>query len=410
MDVATKKAVINENDKLKRQFNAFTKKYQSIYPDFNSESVREKFRNISGKTAQGYVSDELFQNRTPRTNRVYITWQEVFSNQLTIEALNTFEGGVAVAFINNDFFDEEKYKDNPTFRELKDYRLGSDENVSAIISITTEAGSPSSQTQRTAFKNLLNNTSLYYAKEKRFVVINKDNFENFIIYRDSEIMKQKEKEHTVGVGNEGWKGCLHINIQGGDQDSILYPSTNQILFNPGCEYASAITRSDIDLVLEYFFLLSFDEDKLGSLLQEYKILKNSFEVQLSTRVYDLEEFKGNLLNYCNSHPSVICGNGKLYDAIQCIPIEPENFATQTRIEKSIDLTHNEAVVYHKYYWDSIHGCVLSPARPTNLFWSYHLSNMLQQNDSLASYFEKEINRIEKRINLGLEKSVKIVRN
>ena len=103
MDVATKKAVINENDKLKRQFNAFTKKYQSIYPDFNSESVREKFRNISGKTAQGYVSDELFQNRTPRTNRVYITWQEVFSNQLTIEALNTFEGGVAVAFINNDF-------------------------------------------------------------------------------------------------------------------------------------------------------------------------------------------------------------------------------------------------------------------------------------------------------------------
>ena len=58
--------------------------------------VSEKFRNINGKTAQGNVPIELFQRRTSRRNRVLIPYKTVYKNNLTIEQLETFEGGVCV--------------------------------------------------------------------------------------------------------------------------------------------------------------------------------------------------------------------------------------------------------------------------------------------------------------------------
>ena len=45
----------------------------------------------------------------------------------------------------------------------------------------------------------------------------------------------------------------------------------------------------------------------------------------------------------------------------------------------------EAVNKEKFYWDNKRKTVLSPARPTNLFWSYHLSNMMQQNYNLDEH-------------------------
>ena len=39
--------------------------------------------------------------------------------------------------------------------------------------------------------------------------------------------------------------------------------------------------------------------------------------------------------------------------------------------------------------DKAKKCILSPARPTNVFWSKHLSNMMQQNFSLDEYFRHE---------------------
>ena len=94
-------------------------------------NMRAKFSNVCSKTGSYDVPLELFQKRTPRKNRALISWKAVKNNNLTLEQLDTFEGGVVVDFINNDFFDEDNYKDG-LFQELKE-RLGSNKNVSSII-------------------------------------------------------------------------------------------------------------------------------------------------------------------------------------------------------------------------------------------------------------------------------------
>ncbi|MCB6939966.1 hypothetical protein, partial [Agathobacter rectalis] len=53
----------------------------------------------------------------------------------------------------------------------------------------------------------------------------------------------------------------------------------------------------------------------------------------------------------------------------------------------------------RFYWDKCKNTLLSPARPTNVFWSKHLSNMMQQNFSLEEYFEHQEKIIERRNDL-----------
>lgn len=81
---------------------------------------------------------------------------------------------------------------------------------------------------------------------------------------------------------------------------------------------------------------------------------------------------------------------RLLDPIQLRDISICSFnITESADPESIDITHNEAVNKELFYWDNERKCVLSPARPTNLFWSYHLSNMMQQDFNLSGYIEYE---------------------
>ena len=330
---------------------------------------------------------ELFQKRTPRKNRALISWKAVKNNNLTLEQLDTFEGGVVVDFINNDFFDEDNYKDG-LFQELKE-RLGSNKNVSSIISIKSESGSSSSAVQREAFSKLTNNTKINYLGNE--ICINADNYEQYAI---------KQNIGGRGQGNDTWSGFLFISIRGGQQDTIETHSGKELtLFNPACEYASADVCVDIDLVMSYYALASIDEKSLGwgsDKWREYKFLVQNLEKMLATIEYDNSGYKGNLLNYVKNQYSISLVPGQLTDPIQLIPITIDKFNISSRTEDSIDFTHEEAVIYEKYYWDSIKKCVLSPARPTNVFWSYHLSNMMQQNYNLEDYFKYEEERFEKR--------------
>lgn len=350
-------------------------------------NMRAKFSNVCSKTGSYDVPLELFQKRTPRKNRALISWKAVKNNNLTLEQLDTFEGGVVVDFINNDFFDEDNYKDG-LFQELKE-RLGSNKNVSSIISIKSESGSSSSSVQREAFSKLTNNTKINYLGNE--ICINADNYEQYAI---------KQNIGGRGQGNDTWSGFLFISIRGGQQDTIETHSGKELtLFNPACEYASADVCVDIDLVMSYYALASIDEKSLGwgsDKWREYKFLVQNLEKMLATIEYDNSGYKGNLLNYVKNQYSISLVPGQLTDPIQLIPITIDKFNISSRTEDSIDFTHEEAVIYEKYYWDSIKKCVLSPARPTNVFWSYHLSNMMQQNYNLEDYFKYEEERFEKR--------------
>lgn len=355
----------------------------NFFGSFNKK-IRTKFNNISSKTGQYNIPNEIFQKRTKRSNRVLISWKNVHKNNFTIEQLNSFSGSVVVEFINEDFFEEE-YQNDPLFIELKS-RLGSNENVSSIITIRSEFGSSSSFIQRKAFEQLTNNTKVIYNGEE--VVITKNNFKDYAI-------KQIAKG---GTGNEKWTGFLYVLIRGGQQDVVKSNDNPQTIFNPACEFATQDISLDIDLVMSYFAMQSIDSSSLEEGKKNlYENLLSELEDTLLNTQYSNESFSGDLLTYCKNHPSTKMVVGKLYDPIQAEEISIMDFAIDNKDDlKNLDFTHDEAVNQDKYYWDTIHNCILSPARPTNVFWSRHLSNMMQQNFSLLQYFEHEENIVKRR--------------
>ena len=341
------------------------------------KNIKTKFSNICGKTGRYNVPTELYQKRTSRKNRALISWKAVKENNLTIDKLNTFEGGVVVEFLNNDYFDEDNFS-NETFNELLN-RIGSDDNVSAIISFRSESGSSSSAVPREAFKKFLNNKKIMYKGKE--IYINEDNYRDYALVQSG----------TGGTGNEKWNGFLFVSIKGGQQDTIeTHKGKILTLFNPACEYAGNDVCLDIDLVLCYFALKSIslnnltEKDKLV-----YKKLIEETESVLSTKHYAIDDYDGTLLDYCINHVSLKVRNNELTDPIQVKQITIDSFNISNNGPNSVDLTHDEAVNKDKYYWCEERKCILGPARPTNLFWSYHLSNMMQQDFSLKEYFEYE---------------------
>lgn len=202
------------------------------------------------------------------------------------------------------------------------------------------------------------------------------------------------------IGN----GFLYISIKGGQQDTIETHKGKELkIFNPACEYANEEVILDLNLVLAYFALLSIDKNVLEvkNLTERYNIIKQKLELVLSQIEYNLPDFSGNLYEYCSKHYSTNVQEGYLYDPIQLKQICIEDFSDKDRNEGSLDLTHNEAVEKCIFYWDNQRNCLLSPARPTNLFWSFHLSNMMQQNYTLKEYIEQEKSRYLKRQKLQL---------
>lgn len=352
--------------------------------------IKTKLKNISAKTGQYNVPDELFQKRTSRNNRVLISWETVKKNNLTFEQLNSFENGITVDFINNDFFAEE----NSKLKDRLKTKLGSDENISSIISIKSQEGTSSSTIQREAFEKLCNGEIEYQYKGEK-IRLNKTNLKDYYIRKKENL----NSETSSGKGNEKWEGFIYISIKGGQQDTVNSHEGNITIFNPACEYAGEDIKLDLDLTLLYFALHSVDLNNLeNDKVTEYIEIKKEIEEILRESEYQSKDYTGNLLDYCQNHNSLKFGdNQKLVDPIQIVDIDIIDFSVDSKENmKSIDLTHNEAVRWDHYYWDEKKKCVLTPARPTNVFWSRHLSNMLQQDFTLEEFYKTEKERVEKR--------------
>ena len=340
--------------------------YLSRFDISGKNAVYTKFTNICGKTGRYDVPEELFQKRTHRKNRILFPWKDVQGNSLTLEQLNTISNGVVIEFVNDDYF---SVSNSALFTELKN-RLGSDENVSSIISIRAANGTSSSNPQRLAFQKL------------------KDvfpNYKNYILRRRTDASK----------GNNSWEGFIYYSIRGGQQDTERSHTDSRnypLLFNPAVEYANEDVCLDIDLVLAYFALYSIPEHKRNS---EYQQIMYDMEAMLSSPECTYDD--GNLLNYCNNHYCLKFHPGKLTDPIQMVEISIDDFSiTDRKNDDILDLTHNEAANKGIYYFDSHKNSILSPARPKNLFWSKKLSNMMQQNFTLDGFFAHEENIVNRR--------------
>ncbi len=333
--------------------------------------INTKLKNICGKTGQYNVPDQLFQKRTHRKNRVLISWKTVKKNNLTLQQLETFSGGVVVEFINEDFFHNDD--DSQSLFNVLKGRLGSDEIVSSIISIRNEDGGSSSQISRNAFEKLKVEVPDY-----------EDNF-----------IKRKPDVVSSGIGNDKWEGYIYYSIKGGQQDIILSHSDAPFpqLFNPACEFANEDICLDIDLVLAYFAIFSIDKNLDNFDKKEHDTLLNNIKQELKNSEYD----GGNLLDHCINHPCLLLEKGKLFDPIQVEEIKILDFSIDNKEDScNLDFTHDEAVNKDNYYFDNKKNCILTPARPNNIFWSRHLSNMMQQNFSLDEYFKHEEKIVKKR--------------
>jgi len=349
----------------------------------DKEAVKTKFNNISGKTARGDVENTLFQQRTSRSNRVLIKFQDVLDYNLTYEQLNTFEGGVAVEFLNNEYLDNytKPEKEQPEiFKRLKNKR-GSDDNVSAIV-VIRGVGLSESQTQQKALDDF--RTYLQEKEDK---------------YEDAILIKRRKNIKYSGKGNSCWEGYLYYNIKGGDQESKdsheqYGVSAKKVqLFNPSEEYAGTDVSSDITLVLLYFAFHSVPTEKRND---EWYMLVDMYKPYLAGRVYDT----GNLVDYVSKHISMNIEKDVLYDPIQHEKIYIEDFALKNRNNQdekvnALDITHQISIKKCGYIFDSTQGVLLTPARPYNLFWSKHLSNMMQQHYSLKEYFDRQREIVEK---------------
>lgn len=333
--------------------------------------IRTKLTNVCGKTGQYNVPNELFQKRTSRKNRVLISWKTVSKNGLTLEQLKTFSGGVVVEFINNDYFQEDNNKDS-LFNYLKG-KLGSDDIVSSIISIRNEDGGSSSQIARNAFEKL----KISFPNWKELIIKRKNNITN-----------------PVNIGNEKWNGFVYVYIAGGQQDVIKSHTKDQLLFNPACEYANEDVCLDIDLVMIFFALYSINKETISeNQKKELEFLQESISTELKNSKYD----SGILLDYCKNHPCLVLESGKLFDPIQFEKINIIDFSIDNKEDpRNLDFTHNEAVNKEKFYFDNSKRCILTPTRPNNIFWSKHLSNMMQQNFSLDEYFKHQEEIVVKR--------------
>lgn len=344
----------------------------------DQNSIEEKFKNISGKTGSYFVEDFLFQQRTARKNRSLIPFEHIINNNLTYNELNSFENGIVVEFVNNDFFDQLELPENrqhEIFKKLKN-KLGSDENVSAIITIRS-TGVSSSQTQRIAYERLKK-----YLKENN--IIEKEN----LIQRKNEYKKTR----GIGVGNHKWKGFIYYNISGGNHETLFshsnFKKEEGSLFNPFVEAANESISLDITLVLIYFAFFSIPTDR--RCFTWYEIV-SKYDDFLKTRNYD----SGSLYDYVSSHICLTYEKGILIDPIQFEPILIEDFAIKKRTANSLDIAHQIAVEKQSYIYDQSQKMLLTPARPQNFFWLKHLSNMMQQNFSLEDYHKHLLQISEK---------------
>ena len=240
--------IIKKSDQLKNLGINYLKSCFSSLEDQNS--IRQKFSNISGKTGQYFVPEKLFQKRTARKNRALIPFEHVVKSNLTYEQLDTFEGGVVVEFVNNDYFDQLKlpeHQQNEVFKKIKD-RLGSNDNVSGIIDIRS-VGDSSSHVQRIALEKL-----------EEFLNSSNKRIEEVLLKRDHRI-------NYTGQGNDKWSGYVYYSVKGGQQnardshDEYSIPSQEIQLFNPSVEYAGSIVSNDITLVLIYFAMFSVPEKR-----------------------------------------------------------------------------------------------------------------------------------------------------
>ena len=249
-----------EEPKLPQKAIAIKRILWDIWGNLDSQ-ILEKFRNLNGKTGQYDVPEVLFQKRTSRSNRVLLRWKILKQNNLTLEQLQTFFGGVCVELVNEDFYNTENKKSD-VFNYLVS-KIGSDEKISSIITFRNEDGDSGATKARENYAHFVSEPREKYGPIKR-----------------------NPKVPYSGKGdNSVWEGNSFYSVKGGSQDSFESHANLDAptLFNPAVEYANELVCLDIDLTMSYFALHCSDIDR--SKIKSFDALIKEIESYLKSREY-----------------------------------------------------------------------------------------------------------------------------
>ena len=358
------------------------------------KNITVKITNNNGKCGTGSI---LSLQRTKRSGRCTMSLGVLKNNGFDsiekIIELRTFLQGLVIMLENNDYFDLIDKQDD--FSKYLISIIGSDEIISSIIVIMSTNGDSGSSYALSCY-------------EKIKPVIEQNNWKRVERKPDCE-----KKGECVTEGNNKWHGQYYYKISGGSNTKIelSHPesSTEFQLFNEYFDYANEDVCLHINVIMIFYMLHCFDIHTYIKLDDVIRMI-STFETFLKETHYD----GGSLYDTCLINECIVDEGEKrilicplTLNKISINQFDKENLKTNDYNEtmlaeqKQMQICHNEAVSKKRIYYDKTRGCILTAARPQNLFWGEKLGNMQQQDFTINEYWndlEKKIERRKQKLN------------
>lgn len=335
--------------------------------------IKTKLDNIN--KAGSTNSIPCTTKRVSQNSRIYLPYDIIIKNKLSLEELNTYSNGICIGITPSKFNELCKNDQNSKLDNHIINNIGSDENVSAIVVIMKISGYSGSNKER---------------QEKLILdeLIKKNNWKPII-------RKTIIKKTDINKGNDKWEGHYYYNISGGQQESHKsWEEKEEQIFTTHKGFMS--NNEVINMVkksLIYMMLFVYDIDKVidNNKVEEYKStleneLKNKFYINKSCYqlIKQLECFDK---------------DNNLISPIMCNKISIDDFG---EIHK-LNISHNVAVSKNIIQYCDINKIMLSDYRPGNLFWDFEIANMRQQDNTIEEYWveiKKSIENREKNLSLS----------
>lgn len=305
-------------------------------------------------------------HRVPQNSRMILPYELVTKNNLTIQKLNTYSNGVCIEILPSTF---KELTNNSHNNELDDYiinNIGSNNNVSVIVSITKSAGFSGSSKER---------------EEKKILdeLIKDHNWKPIV---------KKTKQNK---GNDKWEGHYYYNISGGQQTTLKsWEGKEEQIFTTYKGFMSSLkVINAVKASLFYPLLFVYDIDKIIDNNEDVIKYKLILENYLKKKNYMGKSCYNSIIEL-----KCIDKNGHLISPITFDKISIDDFC----IKNKLNISHNVAVSKKIILFCNENQVMLSDYRPGNLFWDFKIANMRQQDDTIEEYWKEIERNIELRKN------------
>lgn len=342
--------------KIKDIINDITKKFGKY-----NKNIETKIRNINKAGVDNSIP--CTTKRVSQSSRMYLPYNLIKKNNITLEKLQTYENGICIGISPSKF---KEFINNSENDELDDYiinNIGSDKNVSAIIVIIKTSGYSGSSKER---------------EEKKIL-------DELIKKNDWKPIVKKTKENK---GNDKWEGHYYYNISGGEQNTLKsWEGKEEQIFTT---YKGFMSNTEVINVVKasliYMMLFVHDINKVFNNINDVDKYKIILENYLRNKNY-LNNSSYQLIRELKCFDK----NGNLISPIICSKISIDDFCVKERL----NISHNIAVSKNIILYCNTNKVMLSDYRPGNLFWDFEIANMRQQDDTIEEYW------------IALEKSIEL---